>query len=194
VALTSAVALGVSFVSIGVGGSAFTLHRLFSTEADHAPLLAIARATGQPVALWGLCVAAVVACAVGIHRLIHEASDAIGSMARMGDLPSALGAVLPVRETPVAALPVGLLVIGLAVWSSPTALIAFSASTLLASFAMRLTASHVEGDRSRPLSVAALVCVALAVCVPRAALGWACVILVLGFAAWYCRDLWKTGS
>lgn len=192
VVMTAVAVFIVAFVSIGVGGPAFTLHRLFSPDENHAPLLAVAVAAGQPAALWGLSIAAVVSCAVAIHRLISEASETVGSMARMAEVPVRLGAVLPLRDAPLAAIPVGLLLLVVAIRAPLAGLIAFASGSLLLSLTMRLLASRSAGRPSKPLRAAGLACLLLAACLPWPALMWLSVVFLLGVAMWYLRDLWKT--
>jgi amino acid transporter len=138
VAMAAAVALIVMVVSIGVGGSSFTMHRLFVKTEDRARLLLIAAATGRPAAMWGLSLAAFASCAVGIHRLLSEAAVSAASMGRLGDLPPFLGVVSPSREAPwVAAIAIGGGIIVMASWLPPTRLIPFAAWAVLLSSCLR---------------------------------------------------------
>jgi amino acid transporter len=138
VAMATAVALIVLVVSIGVGGASFTMDRLFVKTEDRAPLLLIAAATGRPMAMWGLSLAAFVSCAVGIHRLISEAAESAASMGRLRDLPAFMGVVSPSREAPwVAAIVIGAIAVAMASWLPPTRLVTLAAWALLIGSGLR---------------------------------------------------------
>lgn len=183
--LMAIIAVAVTAVSVGVGGSAFTTHRLFSTSPDHAPLLAIAAATGQPIALWGLSMGAVACCAVAIHRLLSEAAGSIASLARLGQLPNALGVVSGNADAPwAAALLVAVIAIGLSRVAPLETLVLVASGSVLVAYLSRLA--------SRGWVWRAGAILALLVLMPPAAWRWVFAAGVLGVICYAAKGLWKT--
>ncbi|HEY3411854.1 MAG TPA: hypothetical protein VGM51_02240 [Armatimonadota bacterium] len=186
-ALMAVIALIVTAVSVGVGGSAFTTHRLFARSVDHAPLLSIAAATGQPIALWGLSVGASVCCAVAIHRLLSEAAESIASLARLGQLPRALGVASGSGDAPwAAALAASAIAIGASRVASLEGLIEFASGAVLVSYLARLA--------SRGWAWLAGAIVLMLALMPPSAWRSVGAAAILGVACYAARGLWKTAS
>ena len=186
-ALMAAIAVVVTAVSVGAGGSAFTTHRIFPTAVDHAPLLSIAAATGQPAALWGLSTGAVVCCAVAIHRLLLESAGSLASLARLGQLPGTLGVVAGRGDAPWAAgLLVAILAVGLLRVAPLETLIVTASGAVLVSCLALLA--------SRGFAWMAGAVIVLLAIMPPAAWRWVGAVAVLGAICYAARGLWKTAS
>ena len=126
-------------------------------------------------------------CAVAIHRLLLESAGYIASIARLGQLPGALGAVSGRSDTPWAAgLLVAIIAIGLLRVAQMETLIVTASGTVLVSYLARLA--------SRGLAWLAGAVIVLLVIMPPGAWRWVGAIAVLGAICYAARGLWKTAS
>lgn len=188
----------VAAAALGAAGVLFSGHSLTTRSQNNAPLLVAAAFTGHPAARWVVTFGAVVACVSILLTLLWGLSRVVFAMARNGDLPPALSALLPEQHTPwLALLLVGGLSAALAATGNVPALIAASAFSILIYYALANVCALVlnrDGTARKALYVVGLLaCAGLAAALPAAAIRSGAMAAAAGLALYPLRRLWKTG-